>query len=65
MDRSKSGRIPTHADIVNVDIDDEADADFEERAEEFEHRYNFRFEEPCVRRKDIDFESQCSQRVIL
>jgi len=45
LDKDKARTAPpTHAEVLNVD--DDEDAAFEEHAEQFEHAFNYRFEDP-------------------
>ena len=45
LDKDKARSAPpTHAEVLNVD--DDEDAAFEEHAEQFEHAFNYRFEDP-------------------
>ncbi|BGO92911.1 hypothetical protein NBRC10512_006073 [Rhodotorula toruloides] len=43
--KTKSALLDDDGHILDPSLHDDVDDDFEEKAEEFEHRYNFRFEE--------------------
>ena len=42
----EDGYIPRYQDVVEEDVDDEADEEYLDQADKFEASYNFRFEEP-------------------